>query len=115
MSYIDGVLAAVPTENKMAYQAHAETAAALFKRHGALGLTECWGDDIPEGKLNSMQTAVLLKEGETVVMSWIRWPSKAVRDAAWEQIMADPDMASNPMPFDGARMIFGGFDLLLEA
>lgn len=114
MSYVDGVLAAVPTANKAAYKAHAEKAATLFKRHGALSLTECWGNDIPEGKTNSMHTAVMRKDDETIVMSWIAWPSKSVRDEAWEKIMSDPDMADNEMPFDGSRMIYGGFDLLLE-
>ena len=116
MTYIDGVIAAVPTANKEAYRIHAERAAAVFKRHGALSLTECWGDDVPEGKTNSMRTAVLLKPDETVVLSWITWPDKATRDAGMAKVMTDPDMApeANPMPFDGQRMIYGGFNILLE-
>jgi len=114
MAYIDGVLAAVPAANKEKYLAHAEKAAAVFKRHGAIGVTECWGDDIPEGKTNSLHTAVLRKPDEVVVMSWISWPDKAARDAGWQKMMEDPDMASNEMPFDGARLIYGGFDVIME-
>lgn len=114
MAYMDGVVAAVPTANKAQYKAHAEAAAEVFKKHGALSLTECWGDDVPEGKTNSLHTAVMRKPDETVVMSWIAWPSKAARDAGWAKIMEDPDMPQE-MPFDGARMIWGGFDVLLEA
>lgn len=114
MSYIDGVLCAVPTAKKAEYKAHAEKAGALFKKYGMISMTECWGDDIPDGKVNSLKTAVLLKPDETVVLSWIVWPSKAVRDEGWKKIMEDPEMADDPMPFDGARMIFGGFETLLE-
>lgn len=115
--YVDGFLCAVPTANKDAYRQFAEQAAPVFRECGALSLVECWGDDVPDGKVNSMKSAVLCGEDETVVFSWITWPSKAVRDAAMEKIMADPrfDPATHPMPFDGERMIFGGFELLLEA
>lgn len=114
MSYIDGCIVAVPTANKQAYLDHANAAAVLFKRHGALSLVEGWGDDVPDGKINSLHTAVQRKDDETVVFSWIVWPSKAVRDEGWEKIMADPDMTGNEMPFDGSRMIFGGFDVLMD-
>ena len=116
MNYIDGVLAAVPKANKEAYREHAEKSAAIFKKYGALGMTECWGDDIPDGETNSLRSAVLLKPEETVVLSWIAWPDKATRDKGWEAIMADPGMSAenNPMPFDGKRLIFGGFDVMLE-
>ncbi|MEL6977954.1 MAG: DUF1428 domain-containing protein [Pseudomonadota bacterium] len=115
MTYIDGVVCAVPTANKDAFKAHALAAAAVFKRHGALSLTECWGEDVPDGALNSFHSAVMRKPDETIVMSWIAWPSKEVRDQGWEKIRADPEMAENPMPFDGSRMIFGGFDVLVQA
>ena len=115
MKYVDGVLCAVPTNKKQEYKEHAEMAAMVFKKHGALSLMECWGDDVPEGKRNSLHTAVMRKPDETVVMSWIAWPSKAARDEGWEKIMQDPTMADQTMPFDGSRMIFGGFDILLEA
>ncbi len=117
MTYVDGFMAAVPTANKEAYRAHAEIAASLFKEHGALTIMECWGDDLPEGKRNSMHTAVLREPEESVVMSFITWPSKAVRDEAWRLLMEDPRMApdANPMPFDGSRLIYGGYEVLLTA
>ncbi|MBI3433980.1 MAG: DUF1428 domain-containing protein [Proteobacteria bacterium] len=117
MAYVDGVVAAVPTANKDAFRAHAEKAAAVFKEHGALAVVECWGDDVPQGKVNSMHSAVMRKDDETVIFSWITWPSKAVRDAGMKKIMADPRMRSdtNPMPFDGKRMIFGGFEIIVTA
>ena len=116
MTYIDGMIAPVPTANKERYRVHAEMAAAVFKKHGALSLTECWGDDVPEGKTNSMRSAVMLKPDETVVLAWIVWPDKATRDAGMAKVMEDPDMSpeSNPMPFDGQRLIFAGFELLSE-
>jgi uncharacterized protein YbaA (DUF1428 family) len=117
MTYVDGFLAAVPTANEDAYRAHAEKAAVVFKEHGALSLVECWGDDVPVGKINSMHTAVLREEHETVIFSWVTWPSKEARDAGWAKIMADPRMQpdANPMPFDGKRMIFGGFRMIVDA
>jgi uncharacterized protein YbaA (DUF1428 family) len=115
MTYFDGILLPVPTDKKEVYRTHALQAAAVFKRHGAVSMTECWGDDLPEGKINSMHTAVLREPHETVVLNWIVWPSKEVRDAAWPKIMEDPEMNGAEMPFDGKRMIFGGFELLLEA
>ncbi len=114
MAYVDGVLAAVPTANKGKYLEHAEQAAAVFKKHGALSIVECWGDDIPEGKLNSLHTAVMRNADETVVLSWITWESKDARNEAWARIMEDPSMPQE-MPFDGQRMVFGGFDVLMTA
>jgi len=115
MTYVDGFVAAVPTANKQAYIKHAETSAALFKAYGALSVIECWGDDLPEGKVNSLHTAVLRKADETVVFSWVTWPDKATRDSGWEQLMADPRMQPdvNPMPFDGERLIYGGFEMIV--
>lgn len=117
-AYVDGFLLAVPTANKEAYRQMAEAAAELFKEHGALSLVECWGEDVPEGKLNSFHTAVLREPEETVVFAWIVWPSKAVRDAAMKKnMMEDPRMKAweNKIPFDGKRMIFGGFDVIVNA
>jgi len=114
MAYIGGVLLPVPTDKKEDYRAHAERAAHVFKRYGLVSSTECWGDDLPEGKINSMHTAVLREPHESVVLNWMVWPSKEVRDAAWAKIMEDPDMSGMEMPFDGKRMIFGGFEILLE-
>lgn len=117
MTYVDGFVLAVPTANKDAYRQFAQQAAAVFKEHGALTLVECWGDDVPEGKVNSMHTAVLRKPDETVVFSWITWPSKPVRDAGLAKVMADPRLMCAPqsMPFDGQRMILGGFEVIVEA
>ncbi len=116
MTYVDGFVAAVPTANKQAYIKHAETSAALFKEHGALSIVECWGDDVPEGKVNSLHTAVIRKDDETVVFSWVTWPNKAARDAGWAKLMADPRMQpdANPMPFDGSRLIHGGFEMITK-
>jgi len=115
--YVDGFLLPVPTANKEAYRKHAAEAAVVFKEHGALALVECWGEDVPEGKINSMHTAVLRKPDETVVFAWITWPDKATRDAGMAKVLADPPLSASaaPMPFDGKRMIFGGFETILEA
>jgi uncharacterized protein YbaA (DUF1428 family) len=116
MAYIDGFVAAVPTANRDAYIKHAEAAAVVFKEHGALKVVECWGDDVPECKLTSFPMAVKRKDDETVVFSWITWPSRQVRDRAMEKVMADhrlqPD--TNPMPFDGKRLIYGGFETVVD-
>jgi uncharacterized protein YbaA (DUF1428 family) len=116
MNYIDGIVAAVPTANREAYRHHAEAAAAVFKEHGAIKVVECWGDDVPDGKVTSFPLAVQRKADETVVFSWLVWPSKAVRDAGMAKVMADPRMKPdvNPMPFDGKRLIYGGFEVLFE-
>lgn len=111
MSYVDGFVAAVPIANRDAYRKHAEDAAQMFKEHGALQVAECWGDDVPEGKLTSFAMAVQSKADETVVFSWVVWPSKEARNAGWAKLMADPRMQfdRNPPPFDGKRLIYGGF------
>ncbi|MFY0640600.1 MAG: DUF1428 domain-containing protein [Bermanella sp.] len=117
MSYIDGFLAAVPTANKQAYLDMAKRCVPVFKKHGMISMTECWGDDVPEGKVTSMPMAVQCKADETVVFSWMVWPDKATRDKGMQAAMEDPvmDMENNDMPFDGKRMIFGGFHVLLES
>ncbi len=114
MNYVDGFVAAVPTANRDNYVQHAQMAAAVFRENGALQVTECWGDDVPEGKLTSFTMAVQRKADETVVFSWITWPSKAVRDEAWKKVMADERMSGATMPFDGKRMIYGGFQIILS-
>ena len=110
MSYIDGFVAAVPTANRESFRKHAADAAAVFKENGALKVVECWGDDVPDGKVTSFPMAVKCEAGETVVFSWIVWPSREARNAGMERIMADPRMQpdANPMPFDGKRLIYGG-------
>lgn len=116
MTYVDGFVCAVPTANKETYRKHAADAAPVFKEHGALKLVECWGDDVPDGVQTSFPMAVKCKPDETVVFSWILWPSRQVRDAGMEKVMADPRIQpdANPMPFDATRMIFGGFEMIVD-
>jgi uncharacterized protein YbaA (DUF1428 family) len=116
-TYIDGFVAAVPTANREAYKKHAQEIARVFKDHGALKMVECWGDDVPDGKLTSFPMAVKKNDDETVVFSWIVWPSRQARDEGVKKVMADPRARPdvNPMPFDGKRLIHGGFDILFEA
>ena len=116
MNDIDGYVVAVLTANRDRYQAYATEAAQVFKQHGALQVVECWGEDVPDGKLTSFPMAVKLAADETVVFSWVVWPSREVRDANMAKLMSDPrfDPANNPMPFDGKRMIFGGFVPIVE-
>jgi uncharacterized protein YbaA (DUF1428 family) len=114
MGYIDGFVIPVPSDKKEAYREAAAKVAPVFKRHGAVRVVECWGDDLPDGKSTDFKRAVKAEPGETVVFSWVVWPSKAVRDAANKKIMEDPDMRSLDMPFDGKRLIHGGFELLLD-
>ena len=117
MNYVDGFVCAVPTAHREAYMKYAQNSSVLFKAHGAMSVVECWGDDVPEGKLTSFPMAVKREPDETVVFSWITWASKQARDDTWKKIMLDPRMnpASHPMPFDGKRMIYGGFQAVVEA
>jgi uncharacterized protein YbaA (DUF1428 family) len=116
MAYVDGFVLAVPTANRDAYRKLAQDAMAVFKEHGALKFVECWGDDVPAGEVTSFPMAVKCKEDETVVFSWIVWPSREVRDAGNKKVMADSRIhqSMKDMPFDGKRMIFGGFETLVE-
>ncbi|MEE4236256.1 MAG: DUF1428 domain-containing protein [Anderseniella sp.] len=114
MTYVDGFLAAVPNAKKQQYIKHAREASAMFKEFGALKLVECWGDDVPDGKLTSFPMAVKKEEDETVVFSWVLWPSKTVRDEGWQRMMKDERMQMADMPFDGKRMIYGGFEMVVE-
>ncbi len=122
MSYIDGFVIAVPTANKDRFLEHARTIDPLFLEWGATRVVECWGDDVPDGKVTDFRGAVKATADETVAFSWVEWPDKATRDAAMEQMQAlakagtDPrfDPAQNPIPFDGKRMIFGGFAPVLD-
>jgi uncharacterized protein YbaA (DUF1428 family) len=117
MDYVDGFVAAVPTANQEVYRRHAETAAAVFKEYGALSVVECWGDDVPEGKVTSFPMAVQRQPDETVVFAWITWPSRQVRDEGMKKVMEDPRLQpdTNPMPIDGKRMIYGGFRMIVQA
>ena len=120
MSYIDGFVTAVPTANKQRLIDHANRANRVFKELGARRILECWGDDVPDGQLTDFRKAVQANADETVVFSWIEWPDKATRDAAMGQMrerMKTDDRfnpTTNPMPFDGKRMIFGGFIPVVE-
>lgn len=113
--YVDGFVIPVPADNRQAFIDHATTADSLFIELGALRVVECWGDDVPDGKLTDFRRAVAAEAGESIAFSWVEWPDKATRDAAFAKMMSpdfnDPriDQASNRMPFDGKRMIFGGF------
>ena len=116
MTYIDGFVIAVPTANKDAFTEHARAADSVFIELGATRILECWADDVSHGKQTDFYRAVEAKEDESVVFSWVEWPDKPTRDAAMgrmEELMkSDPrmDPAKNPMPFDGKRMIYGGFE-----
>lgn len=116
MSYIDGFVIPVPEGKKEAYRKLAQDAGQIFIEHGATRVVECWGDDVPDGKLTDFKRAVAAESGEKIVFSWIVWPSKQARDEGNKKAMEDPRMKNPPpdMPFDGKRMIFGGFELLVE-
>ena len=120
MNYIDGFVIAVPKDKKDRFIEHASYSDTMFMEYGALRVVECWADDVPPGKQTDFFRAVQASEDETVAFSWIEWPDKATRDACFARMMEpgndDPrmDMATNPPPFDGKRMIFGGFVPVVE-
>src|SRR5258708_2841617 len=117
MTYVDGFVAAVPTANREIYKKHAEAAAVVFKEHGALKLVECWGDDVPDGKVTSFPMAVKRKDDETVVFSWINLPLRKVRDEGMKKVLAAPRLLPdrNPIPFDGKRLIYACLEMIGEA
>ena len=114
--YIDGFVAAVPEQNKDKFLEIARQAATIYREHGALQVVETWGDDIPDGEITSFRRAVNAKDGEVVLFSWIMWPSKEARNQGNEAVMNDPrmEMSQEEPPFDAKRMIYGGFQLLLD-
>jgi uncharacterized protein YbaA (DUF1428 family) len=114
MNYVDGFVAAVPEGNKADYLAHAMEAQQIFKEFGATRIVECWADDVPDGKITDFKMAVKAKPDEVVIFSWIEWPSKDVRDSGMKKMMDDPRMKDMKMPFDGRRMIYGGFQPILD-
>ena len=114
MSYIDGFVIPVPADKKDAYRELAARAAPVFQQYGATQIVECWGNDLPDGRLTDFKRAVQAEDSDNVVFSWIVWPSKEVRDAATKKVMDDPRLKMDDMPFDGARMIYGVFEVLLS-
>jgi uncharacterized protein YbaA (DUF1428 family) len=99
----------VPADKKDAYKTFATLSADAFVENGALRVVEAWGDDLMDGKTTDYNRAVLREDGETVVYSWVEWPDKTTRDAGWEAVMQDERLATADAPFDGKRMIYGGF------
>jgi uncharacterized protein YbaA (DUF1428 family) len=117
MAYVDGFVLAVPRANLKAYEAMARLGGEVWKEYGALAYVECVGDDTPKGELTSFPRAVIATDDEVVVFSWIVYASRADRDAINAKVMADPRLKpdpATPMPFDGKRMIYGGFETLVE-
>ncbi|MEM8572317.1 MAG: DUF1428 domain-containing protein [Pseudomonadota bacterium] len=117
MPFVDGFVAPVPVANKEAYIASAKNASKLFKEFGALHIHECWGVDVPDGEVTSFPMAVKKTEDEVVVLSWIIWPDKETRDTCHAAMDSDPrwqQVFEGGMPFDGKRMIYGGFETLFE-
>ena len=114
--YVTGFLLAVPAEKKEAYREMAAAAGPFFQKHGALEIMEAWEEDVRDGKHTDFRRAVDLQEGEKVVFSWMTWPDKATADAAEAKMMADERMEAmgTDMPFDGKRMVVGGFDVILN-
>src|SRR5262245_31146560 len=116
MSYIDGMVIPVTTSRKEEYRTMAGDWHRLLKEYGATRVVECWGNDVPDGKLTDLKRAVQAEKSETVVFSWIVWPSKEARDAGNAKLRTDPRaQMSGDMPFDMKRMIFGGFEVLLDS
>lgn len=109
MPYFTGSIAPVPHTNRQPYIDHLKATWPIFQRHGATRMVESWGVDVPHGKVNDLYGAVRAREDEAVVFGWLEWPDKATADAAWQTMQADPAMADLKMPFDGSRLIFGGF------
>jgi uncharacterized protein YbaA (DUF1428 family) len=114
MNYIDGFIASVQSTKQEEYLAFVRATLPIFKEQGALRMVEGWGDDVPDGKLTDFRKAVMAEDGEVVLFSWVEWPSKEVRDAGMKKIFEDPRMQELQMPFDGKRMIFGGFQPILD-
>ena len=115
MAYVSGFLTPVKAEDKARYIQSAEVAWPLFKKYGALEQVETWGEDIPPGKVTGFDLAVKLEEGEVVVFSWIKWPDKATAEACFGTMETDPGWKDMDMPFDGKRMMWGGFEPIFQS
>lgn len=117
MNYVDGFVVPVPAGKKEEYRKMSAEASVVFRDYGAIRHVECWGDDVPEGKVTDFKRSVQATGDEVVVFSWIEWPSKAARDDGMKKAMEDPrfkNMSPDKMPFDGKRMIFGGFATIMD-
>ncbi|QPQ54452.1 DUF1428 domain-containing protein [Allosphingosinicella flava] len=115
--YLDGFVAPIPAGNEQAYRDLAEVGAQVFTEYGATRVVETFGDDVMDGKVTDYKKAIEARDGETIAYSWIEWPDKDTRDAGWKKVMEDPRMqpGDKPMPFDGKRMIYGGFATLVDS
>ena len=116
-AYVDGFVLPVRNGNRQAYHDLAAKAAAKFQEYGATRVVEAWGDDVPDGRITDYRRSVKQEEGEQIVYSWIEWPDKATRVAGWEKVMADERMKPDhdKMPFDGQRMFWGGFEVIVDS
>src|SRR3954447_11897615 len=116
MTYFEGFVVPVPEGNRDAYVKHANEFAPIVKEFGVRRTVESWDSDVPEGKVTDFRKAVDAKPDEKVVFSWFEYPDRASRDAANERMMSDERMKQmgSDMPFDGKRMIFSGFEAIVE-
>jgi uncharacterized protein YbaA (DUF1428 family) len=115
MPYVMCYVASVPADKRAEYEAQSRIAAKIFRDHGALRVVECWGDDVPPGKVTSFPLAVKAEGNEVVVLGWQEWPDKATQKENLPKAMKDPRFGEvQGMPIDGKRMIFGGFETVLD-
>lgn len=115
MTYVSGFLSPVKAEDKDRYIASAQKSWPIFQKYGCLEQVETWGVDVPPGKLTGFDLAVKLEEGEVVVFSWLKWPDKATADACFATMETDPAWQDMDMPFDGKRMMWGGFETIFSS
>jgi uncharacterized protein YbaA (DUF1428 family) len=116
MSYVDGMVTPVTTARKAEYRKMAEDWHRLLKEYGATRVVECWGNDVPDGKVTDFKKAVQSEPTETICLSWVVWPSKEARDAANAKLRTDPRaQMSGDMPFNMQRMIYAGFEVLMDS
>ena len=114
-AYIDGALVPAPSDSRDAYLAYADKVADILMEHGATRVVDAWSDNVPDGKVTDFRRSVKAEAGEAVIFSWVEWPSKAVRDAAWEKIFTDPRMHTGNPPQDESRRVWGGFVPIMDA
>lgn len=117
MAYVDGFVVPVPTNNIEQYKEFAQNFGVIWKEYGALEYRECVADDVKPGKFTSFPQSVDLKDDETVIFAWIVYRSREHRDEVNDKVMKDPrvaDMSPDKMPFDAKRMIFGGFEMVID-